>query len=406
MTVTRQDGFNRIDTMILRNRDLGLCRKYICGVFLATMLLLYGCAEERTEGAFHKIQVDVGSMVDEQVSIYDIFSKVELVALDNEYPVGNIVYTGASNIAWDGSRFYILDVVTFGINVYGLDGTLLNHSDKVGRGPGEFSMADQIYYNKDLDLIEVLNPMGRIFRYTPGSLKFVSEVNYMGKGLLATHDYIQRGDNYILYSSSIDDQLWGLDTETGNLDKYDYRSPEHLRRYISPQAPFFDIGGRPCFFRPYDGLVYTFDMNTHRVVPFIEWDLGKHQCHIEDIPEDMTVHASYDFIVENSRKIASPYINIKAAGNTVFASVIYGGGKEYTLYHDLDTGETHFFHMTEEGMEFLPEIFDPEGKRMFKFIDFKYLPEYINRDILDEQSRAAYDKVIEEEGNAIAIYHL
>lgn len=68
------------------------------------MLLLYGCAEERTEGAFHKIQVDVDSMVDEQVSIYDIFSKVELVVLDNEYPVGNIVYTGASSIAWDGRR--------------------------------------------------------------------------------------------------------------------------------------------------------------------------------------------------------------------------------------------------------------------------------------------------------------
>ena len=86
--------------------------------------------------------------------------------------------------------------------------------------------------------------------------------------------------------------------------------------------------------------------------------------------------------------------------------MIYGGGKEYTLYHDLDTGETHFFYMTEEGMEFLPEIFDHEGKRMFKFIDFKYLPEYINRDILDARSQAAYDKVLEEEGSAIAIYYL
>ena len=81
-------------------------------------------------------------------------------------------------------------------------------------------------------------------------------------------------------------------------------------------------------------------------------------------------------------------------------------GKEYTLYHDLDTGETHFFYMTEEGMEFLPEIFDHERKRMFKFIDFKYLPEYINRDILDARSQAAYDKVLEEEGSAIAIYYL
>lgn len=380
----------------------GLCGRHFRRALFAAFLILSGCAGERQEGAVHKIQVDIDSLAKEQVSIYDIFSKVELVSLDNEYPVGNIVYTGASNITWDGSRFYILDVRTFGINVYGADGTLLKHSDKVGRGPGEFTMADQIYYNKDLDLIEILNPMGRIFRYTPDSLKFVSEVNYMGKGLLATHDYVQRGKTYILYSSSIDDQLWDLDIETGDLSKYDYRSPEYLREYISPQAPFFDIDGSPCFFRPYDGLIYTFDIDSHHVVPFIEWDLGKRQCLVENIPE----HTSYDFIIENSRKIASPYINIKAAGNTVFASVIYGGGKEFTLYHDLDTGETHFFHMTEEGMEFLPEIFDHERKRMFKFIDFKYLPEYINRDILDARSRAAYDKVLEEEGSAIAIYYL
>ena len=380
----------------------GLCGRYFRRALFAVFLILSGCAGERQEGAVHKIQVDIDSLAKEQVSIYDIFSKVELVSLDNEYPVGNIVYTGASNITWDGSRFYILDVRTFGINVYGADGTLLKHSDKVGRGPGEFTMADQIYYNKDLDLIEILNPMGRIFRYTPDSLKFVSEVNYMGKGLLATHNYAQKGGIYILYSSSIDDQLWKLDTDTGDLSKYNYKLPEYLREYISPQAPFFDIGGSPCFFRPYDGLIYTFDIDSHHVVPFIEWDLGKRQCLVENIPE----HTSYDFIIENSRKIASPYINIKAAGNTVFASVIYGGGKEYTLYHDLDTGETHFFHMTEEGMEFLPEIFDHERKRMFKFIDFKYLPEYINRDILDARSRAAYDKVLEEEGSAIAIYYL
>ena len=380
----------------------GLCGRYFRRALFAVFLILSGCAGERQEGAVHKIQVDIDSLAKEQVSIYDIFSKVELVSLDNEYPVGNIVYTGASNITWDGSRFYILDAMTFGINVYGADGTLLKHSDKVGRGPGEFTMADQIYYNKDLDLIEILNPMGRIFRYTPDSLKFVSEVNYMGKGLLATHNYAQKGGIYILYSSSIDDQLWKLDTDTGDLSKYNYKLPEYLREYISPQAPFFDIDGSPCFFRPYDGLIYTFDIDSHHVVPFIEWDLGKRQCLVENIPE----HTSYDFIIENSRKIASPYINIKAAGNTVFASVIYGGGKEYTLYHDLDTGETHFFHMTEEGMEFLPEIFDHERKRMFKFIDFKYLPEYINRDILDARSRAAYDKVLEEEGSAIAIYYL
>lgn len=373
---------------------------------IVIMLSLSGCAGKRDGYTEHKIKVEVDSLARESVSIFDIFSKVELVALDSEFPVGNIVYTGNSKITWDGSRFYILDAATSGINVYDSSGTLLMHTDKVGRGPGEFTMAGQIYYNKDLDRVEILNPMGRIFRYCPGNLKFDSEVNFMGNGLLATHNYIQARENYILYSSTIDDQLWNLDSGTGKLDKYDYTSPEHLRSYISPQSPFFEIGGLPCFFRPYDGLIYTFNMDSHRVIPFLEWDLGKRQCLAEDIPEDMQTHVSYDFIKENSRKTASPYIDIKAVGNTVFASVIYGGSKEYMLCHDLDTEQTRFFYRTEEGMRFLPGIADTEGKRMFKFIDFSYLPEFINRNILDDRSKTAYDRVLEEEGSAIAIYYL
>lgn len=392
--------------MHAKNRHSRHHRKYLCGVFLAILTIIFGCSKKGQERAEYEITVNVDSLVREEISIYDIFTKVELVALDNEFPVANIVYTGASNITWDGKRFYILDVAKFGINVYRTDGSLVSHFDKVGRGPGEFTMADQIYYNKDMDLIEILNPMGRILRYTPDSLSFDSELNYMGKGLMATHNYFQTGHKYILYSSTIDEQLWDLDSKTGTLKKYDYISPEHLRRYISPQAPFFDMAGRPCFFRPYDGLIYTFNMDTHRIVPFIKWNLGKHQCRIENIPEDLSVHTSYDYIIENSKRTASPYIDIKSAGNILFASVIYGGGKEYTLYHDLDTGETLFFDRTSEGMKFLPGIPDREGTRIFKFIDAGYLPEYVCRDILDEASRKAYDTVLREEGSAIIVYHL
>ena len=97
----------------------GLCGRYFRRALFAVFLILSGCAGERQEGAVHKIQVDIDSLAKEQVSIYDIFSKVELVSLDNEYPVGNIVYTGASNITWDGSKFYILDVRTFASEAFG-----------------------------------------------------------------------------------------------------------------------------------------------------------------------------------------------------------------------------------------------------------------------------------------------
>lgn len=378
---------------------------FLCGIIGAFMLLCVGCTNKSEENAKYKISIDISSLSEEQVSIYDIFSKVELVSLDNNHPVGNIVYTGVSNMAWDGSRFYILDFVTSKINIYDFEGRTLAHVNKIGRGPGEFTMASQIYYNQMQDRIEILNPMGRIFRYYTGSLKFDSELNFMGRGLSAVHNFIGRDDRYILCSNSINDQLWYLDATRDKLGNYDYRTPEYLLHYITPQSPLFEIGGLPCFFRPFDGLIYTLDLDSNKVIPFIEWDLGEAQCKMSDIPKDLSSHVSYDFILRNSKKKVSPFIDIKAIGSIVFASVIYDGGKEYTLYHNLEKNETKFFYRTKEGMRFFPELFDEDRKCMFKFIDFTYLPEFINRDELDTASKAAYDKVLAENGSAIAIYY-
>ncbi|HIT46357.1 MAG TPA: hypothetical protein IAC35_00700 [Candidatus Cryptobacteroides merdipullorum] len=43
---------------------------------------------------------------------------------------------------------------------------------------------------------------------------------------------------------------------------------------------------------------------------------------------------------------------------------------------------------------------------MYKFVDYDFLPEYVNREILDASSQAAYDKVLAEEGAAIVRYRL
>ncbi len=55
-------------------------------------------------------------------------------------------------------------------------------------------------------------------------------------------------------------------------------------------------------------------------------------------------------------------------------------------------------------MKFLPELFS--DKVMYKFVDSHFLPEFINREILDEKSQPAYDNVIANDGSAILAYHL
>ena len=375
----------------------------ICPCILL-LLLSYSCRSgQYDDKAEIEINIDIDSLLKENVSIYDIFRKVELVGLDDVHPISNGVYVGASNIAFDGERYYILDAKTLTINVYDSQSRLINLSDKKGRGPGEYTMADQICHNRENNTIEILNPVGKILSYTVDSLRFKSETGLPKEKTFAVHNYFIDGGSYILYSDSADSQLWNFEPSENTLTSYGYESPAYLRRYISAQSPFLEIEGKPCFFRPYDGLIYRLDNKDSKLVPFISWNLGKYQCRLKNIPQDKTVREYHEFIIQNSAKAISPYIDIKSHGSALYASVIFDKGKTYTLFHDLATGESRFFEKTTEGMKFLPEI-SGDGK-MFKFIDYKHLPEYVNKDILDAKSRTEYDNVLKNEGSAIIIYH-
>ena len=378
--------------------------KGLIPIAVGIAMLLSGC-HEKNEGvvAEHVISLDVDEMLDEEVSIFDMFSAVEVTSLDNTYPLYNHVHVGASNIASDGERIYLLDWRNGSIHVHDMDGSLVLYSYKKGRGPGEYLMADQINYNDELDVIEVLNPTGKILRYTPDSLKFISGVDFFDSDVRAIHNFYQCGEDYILYSFSAEDKLWDLNFETAETESYGYRPPQYLFRYISAQAPFFEMDGEPYYYRTYDGLIYGFDKRRHRLFPYIAWDLGRYQSMLDEIPDDKTVSEYHDFILDYSKRRLSPFINIKSDGRRLFASVIHNG-ETHTLCHDLATGESLLFEKTVEGMRFLPELF--RDGVMYKFVDYNFLPEYVNREILDPSSQAAYDKVLAEEGAAIVRYRL
>lgn len=370
-------------------------------LFLISMLVLFsGCG---AEDATIKVPLDIDSLLEKEVSIYDLFSKVEVISLDNSIPLSNSVYSGISKIAYNGRNFYILDEKTLAIHIYDSEGGLVNRADKTGRGPGEFTMACQIFCNEYTNMVEILNPMGRILRYDADSLKFDSELNYVGKSLPATHNCFPVNSGYILYSDSYEDKLWHLDAETLELCSFGYCPPSFLKDYIYVQAPLFEINGNICFFRPYDGKIYSLDMEHSDFEACLEWDLGGCQCELKDIPKDKAVLKSYDFIMKNSEQKVSPFIEIKACGSYLFASAIYKG-RPHTLYYNRDNGKACFFEKTIEGMSFSPELF-ADGV-MYKFVDSEYLPEYVSKCVLDELSSAEYDKVMKEGGAAIIKYHL
>lgn len=366
-------------------------------ICFSLFILCAGC-DENIE-AERTIALDIDScLAESNVSIHDLFSKIEIVALDNTYPISNTVHSGLSYLAFDGSHFYVLDEKNYFVNVYDSCGNLLQHIDKVGRGHGEFTMAYQIQYNADLNLIEILNPMGKILRFSSDSFTYHSEIDFMDH-IRSTHNYCRSGTDYILYSLREDDKLYSFNTYNGEIISYGYQPPEYLRKYIAPQSPFLTINGLSCIYQPYDGLIYKID--NDKIVPYIKWDLGRYKCQLRDIPQNKSNREYYDFILEYSKRHLAAFVNIKSDGYALYSSVIFKG-ETYTLYHNLINGNSYFFNNTLEEIKFLPELF--YDNVMYKYVDSLYLDEYVRRDILDASSRAEYDEVLRHGGGAIIKY--
>ena len=206
-------------------------RNFLSG-FAFCVIVLAGCSRQDDVHAEYTIALDVDELLEDEVSIFDIFSDVDLICLDNTHPTSNFVNVGTSNIASDGEHIFILDWRDLSVRSYEVDGTLAVCSDKRGRGPGEYVAANQIAYNEELDKVEILCPMCRIFRYSPDSLKFDSVIDFSGQELLAAHNFWRSGDEYALLVRSEKDKLWNLDPGSLELSSYGYRPPEYLDHYI------------------------------------------------------------------------------------------------------------------------------------------------------------------------------
>lgn len=372
-------------------------------IFVSLSILLFtGCESNNQVGTPKKIKINVDSLLSEEISVYDIVSDVDVVCLDDVVPLAYSVFNGSPWVDCSNDNLFVLDPQTFSIHVYDLNGKFIEKVDLKGRGAGEYTMAEALRYNKDKNLLEVLNPMGKIYRYTTGPIKFHSLVDYTGKGLLSSHYYLQNCNSYVLFSHREDDKLWLLKDNANELVSFRYHPPIYLRHYLSAQRPIFDWNGQQYVYRTYDGAVDFIDVENCRLIRAFEWDFGKYQAQLKDIPEYDSAGEYVDFIKSFSKRRVSPFIDMKIWEDKIFANVIFKGGEIYTLIHDLNNAESYLFDKTIEGMQFFHG--NILNDRMYILVEADYLSKFVNREILDDASQIEYDKVINKDATALVWY--
>lgn len=377
--------------------------RYKCFKTIALfILLLTGCGNNSQVGNLKNIRINVESLLSEEISVYDIFSEVDVVCLDDTVPLTYSVFNGSPWVDCSEDNLFVLDPHTFSVHVYDKKGRFVEKADLYGRGAGEYIMAQMLRYNRTEKLLEVLDPTGKIYRYTTSPIKFHSLVDCTGKGLLSAHYYLFDGENYILYSHREEEKLWVLRGGEDTLQQLGYRLPDYLRLYTYLQRPVFEKDGKIYVYNSYDGAVDCINVEDGKLERVFEWDFGKYQAQLADIPEFDSAREYVDFIKSFSNRKVSPFIDMKIVGDKIFANVIFEGGKIYTLIYDLENSRSYLFDKTAEGMKFFHG--NVLGNKMYMLVESEELPEFVNRDILGEASQKEYDKVMDTKGMAVVWY--
>ena len=371
-------------------------------VFATLIAFAAGCGKsDWKDGSAIRIKLDVDSLLNgTAVSINDIFQEIQLVCLDSSDMISNSVYSGHNYYTFDGEYFYVLDEKSFTIHAFDSHGRFVHSSSKKGRGPGEFPMATKICYNADLNTIDVLNPMGKIYHFRTKTLEYVSTLEIKGKGLQAIHDFVPTRSGYLLYSNTLDERIWHYDSESRIANPCGIRLPDYLGIYFYAQEPFYSMGESVQTFRAFDGKCFNLDSSLN-VRTSLVWDFGKRSAQLKAIPELPSAREYHGFLMEYSDNHVAAFNDIKCIDRTLIANVIYKKNL-HTIVYDLASRQAKMFLKTKEGLPVLCGLVYDNS--MMLLVDSRMLPKFISTEVLDEASVREYQKATSTGSMAIIRY--
>lgn len=129
--------------------------------------------EESTVYRNPDVAVKVDPEKDDEVSVFDYFSEIEVIPLETN--VESVFNYPFQRFIVNGDKYYFLDEKQESIFVFGPEGQFLKKINKSGKGPGEYSLLYDFNINRftgDLELmsaigyIQVYDAMGDVYKET------------------------------------------------------------------------------------------------------------------------------------------------------------------------------------------------------------------------------------------------
>ena len=381
--------------------------------FLFVSVVLLGLASCKPKQEQRSLLLEGGTIIkvdpgkpDDNISIFDYFSKIEIIPLENSEDA--LLNTDRVKFRASGNQFYFLDELNNVIHVFNLDGALMHRNNKNGRGPGEFLMSTSLDINPYTNNLEVLNPAGAIYIYDSLGVEYIDKIEiFFPIGIHAIHEMsILSSDRYIFFSRSDSEKnLFYYNATDNTHNSFDYDFPEFFNQLGTMTSNhFYHYKDTLRYYEGHNGNVWNVDTESNMLIPAYKWDFGEYTFDLSYIEEGQSIQYYVMTGMRLSTKYASPIIEYTETEQFLIMRYKYKGVWKTAIY-DKVNHSTKTFARTTEGVMFAPKTIMC-GDELYMHAAAKYISLLVNDKVLDQKNREILKKIHDEDNDVIIKYTL
>jgi len=362
-----------------------------CIVALFCGFLFYSCQPSATDTS--ACQVLKVELKPNAPSVHDLFSRIEVVSLDDRND--SCLVMQLTKVLPYKDKIYVLDRKISACYEFDRNGNFIRQIGRAGNGPGEYIYADDCLIDEARQEIVLMECFGFLYVYDMTG-KFLRKVRM--QDLMACHSFALTLDGkYALWNgaSTKDQSAISLFDFDGNLVKGCWHQPKQFNWML--MSVFYNHAGNAYFSTGYSPVVYEVSADTLQAV--YQWDFGENSLPaniLERIGNEDERHGSellweyldsnklpyrFRFQFQNSR-----YYYVQLV-KTSYAHLWYD------IFYDKQTGHSFVFDKVKEGFSISPLAMTDEYMLcLLKYEDFDLMKgvlpedEYAKLTELDEES--------------------
>ena len=308
------------------------------------------------------------------LSVREFFDTIEVIKLEIDEE-DRMVKGGMYISCFGDSILFVMDKYNCNtIRAFDYSGKLVGKISPSNRHDGRFTMAYDLLVDDERGLLIVLDPKGRVVRYSLSEgFPYVDEYDFSDK-IPAVHNIGKLSDgSYLLFSRSAKRQLYLLSMDNERLTSIRYSIPHWLLSspFLVVPSPFYSYNGETYYYDGINGEIYS--VCHGHLSPRIKWDFGDNQINKKQIPPNKTLLYYRNLVKHISYRWAIQFSVAQETDRYVFVHFVYGNQGNILIY-DKAKESVQTLRRTKEGFKIIP------GKlvkgSMFLLAQTEFVPQF------------------------------